>query len=133
MKPPLNKVLNKPRFIVDINISVKLLNKEYGGFANFKSTVFLTKNQESSDDDIIKTANSKNYHIITHNTKHFIEAPKKFLSLKIGIICINLKEGNFIDKLGKLLRDYKKHDNFCNKLITLGNEIQIETYSDLRE
>ncbi len=132
MKNPPLRVINKPRFVVDINTSYSILRKRYGGFATFKSVVFLTKKQNASDDEIMKAANTQNYHIITQNTKHFTDAPRKFPQLKIGIICINLNEDNFIDKFGKLLRNLKKHEKFKNNLFILGNEIQQISYLTLR-
>lgn len=132
MKPSRTRIANKPRFAVDINTSYSLLNRNFGGFATFTSTAMLTKKQDSSDEEIIKTASSKDYHIITHNTKHFENAPIKLDKLEIGIICVNLQEDNYINQFGKLLRRYKKHDNFKNKLIYLGNKIKILKYSQLR-
>lgn len=132
MKPRPQKPLNKPRFATDINIGFDNLRKNYGGFATFTPIIKLTKKQDASDETIIELCNKKNYHIITHNTKHFETAPQKFSWLKIGIICVNLKEENYIDKFGSVLRGLKKHNNFFNKLIIVGNSVVIKNYSELR-
>lgn len=132
MKHPQIRVVTKPRFIVDINTNYSLLRGRYGGFAIFKSVFVITKKQNASDDEIIKVANAKNYHIITRNTKHFVEAPQKFNWLRVGIVCINLNEDNYVDKLGKLLRNLKKHEKFKNNLFILGNEIKQISYVNLR-
>lgn len=132
MKPRPGRVPNKPRFAVDINVSTNELKKKFGQFATFTSTFKLTKSQESTDPEIIKVCNSLNYHVITRNTKDFEELPQNFPNLKIGIVCVNLQERNYMDKLGSLLRGLKKHQRFYNKLIVLGNEIKIVNYSDLR-
>lgn len=133
MKPVPPPRINKPRFTVDINTSLKNLRKVYGGFATFISTATLTRSQATKDENIIKTANAKNYHIITHNTADFKNAPARFSWLEIGIICVNLQEGNYIDKFGKVLREFKKHDKFKGKLILLGNEIKVITYQEIRK
>lgn len=125
--------VNKPRFAVDINISFVTLQKSYSQFATFKSTASLTKKQDAGDDEIVKICDAQNYHIITHNTKHFEGAPKKFLNLKVGIICVNLKESNYIGNFGKLLRERKKHDNYKRKLIVIGNETRVKSYSEIRK
>lgn len=133
MKSPPPPRLNKPRFAVDINTSFATLQRSYGQFATFKSTALLTKKQDASDNEIIKVSNTENYHIITHNTRHFEGAPRKFPNLKIGIICVNLKESNYINSFGKLLREFKKHDNYNKKLIYIGNETHVRLYSELRK
>lgn len=133
MKPRKEKPLNKPRFATDINIGFDILRKTYGGFATFTPIIKLTKKQDASDDEIITICNKLNYHIITHNTKDFENAPVRFSWLKIGIVCINLKEENYIDKFGSLLRKLRRHDNFLNKLVTLGNKREIKSYSVLRK
>ena len=130
-KPP--QRVNKPRFAVDINTSFVTLIKNYGKFATFTSTAKLTKKQDTGDDEIVKISDSENYHIITHNTRHFENAPLKFQNLKIGIICVNLKEANYINSFGKLLREFKKHDNYKTKLIYIGNETRIKSYSEVRK
>ena len=131
MRQPPKKLLNRPRFAVDINTGFKQLKKKYGGYAQFVSTGKLTGSQETPDLDVIRICNKKNYHVITHNTKDFEDAPIEIDDLKIGIICINLEE-NFVDKIGQLLRTHKKHENFQNKLIIVGNETQVLNYRDLR-
>lgn len=133
MKPKLPRTANKPRFVVDVNTSLGVLKTRYGGFATFISSAHLVKSFAAKDPEIIKKANEKDYHIITHNTKDFEEAPQKSAKLKVGIICVNLKEGNYIDKFGSVLRKLKKHNSFYNKLIILGNEVKIISYSELRE
>ncbi len=132
MKPRPQKKLNKPRFVVDINVSYIILKKRYGGYARFISSANLLKKQNASDDEIIKVANDKNYHIITHNTIDFENAPKRFNWLKVGVICVNLKEENYLDKFGRLLRTNSKHENYYNKLFILGNLTTTFKYSQLR-
>lgn len=133
MKKARLRAINRPRFVVDINTSFDGLKKRYGGFAVFKSVVSLTKKQDASDDEIIKQADSGNYHIITQNTKHFREAPLRFRTLTIGLICINLQEGGFLDKFGSLLRKLDKHEKFNKKLVIIGNEVQVVSYQRLKE
>lgn len=132
MKKIPKKDLNKPRFAVDINTSFNTLNKNFGGFATFTSTARITKSQITKDPDIIKKCNQKNYHIITHNTEDFIEALRKLLDINIGIICINLDEKHYLSKFGALLRKLPKHENYYNKLIQVGNETKIISYTKLR-
>lgn len=132
MKKPPKRELNKPRFAVDINTSFNVLKKNFGGFARFTSTALLTKEQDTKDPEIIKRCELKNYHIITHNTKDFIDAPLKFRNLKIGIVCINLDEKHYLSKFGSLLREFPKHENYHNKLIQVGNETKIISYPKLR-
>lgn len=132
MKPKILKSANKPRFVIDVNISLENLKVRFGGLANFISSIELTKSASTKDTEIIKKASNKDYHIITHNTQDFDQAPVKLLNLKIGIICVNIEEENYLDKFGVLLRSFKKHQRFYNKLIFLGNEIKIVNYSHLR-
>lgn len=132
MKPKPTKEANKPRFVVDVNTSLQSLKQNYGGFARFISSAELTGKQDSKDSEIIKTANEKDYHIITLNTQDFENAAKEYSWLKIGIICVNLKEGNYRSKFGSLLREYKKHQNYYNKLIILGNKNKKISYRSIR-
>ena len=133
MRPRKAKPLNKPRFATDINVGFDILRKTYGGFATFTPVIKLTKLQDASDDEIIAICNKRNYHIITHNRKDFENAPARFPWLKIGIVCINLKEENYVDKFGSLLRDLRRHDNFLKKLVTIGKRRVIKNYSSLRK
>lgn len=133
MKPRKAKPLNKPRFVTDINVGFDILRKTYGRFATFTPIIKLTKLQDASDDEIIAICNKMNYNIITHNTKDFESAPVRFPWLKIGIVCVNLKEEHYVDKFGSLLRDFRRHDNFLKKLVTIGNKIVILNYSSLRK
>lgn len=132
MKASPRKSLNKPRFAVDINVSFSILGQTFGGFAMFVSTAKLTKNQSALDEDIIQICNKKNYHIITHNTKDFIDAPLRFKDLKIGIICINLDEKHYLSKFGSVLRKFPKHDNYYNKIFQIGNEVGSKSYTRIR-
>ena len=132
MKPIRKRTPNKPRFAVDINVSCNTLGKIFGGFATFTSTAKLTKKQDAADPEIIQICQSKNYHIITHNTDDFIDAPVKFSNLKIGIVCINLDEKHYLSKFGSLLRKFPKHDNYYNKIFQIGNEIKTTSYTKLR-
>lgn len=133
MKPKLLKPANKPRFVIDVNISLGNLKVRFGGFANFISSIDLIKSASAKDIEIIKKSSDRDYHIITHNTQDFDQAPVKLPNLKIGIICVNIYEENYLDKFGVLLREFKKHQRFYNKLIYLGNEIKIISYSELRK
>ena len=133
MKRKPQKEANKPRFVVDVNTSLQLLKQKYGGFARFISSAHLTGKQDSKDPEIIKIANDKDYHIITLNTSDFENAPQKYGWLKVGIICVNLKEGNYRDKFGGLLREFKKHENYYNKLIIMGNAVKKISYTTLRK
>lgn len=133
MKQKPQKEANKPRFVVDVNTSLQSLKQKYGGFARFISSAQLTGKQNSKDPEIIKIANDKDYHIITLNTGDFENTPQKYSWLKIGIIGVNLKEGNYRDKFGSLLRELKKHENYYNKLIIMGNEIKKISYTTLRK
>lgn len=132
MKPSPGKFLNKPRFAVDINVSFTILGQTFGGFATFISTAKLTKNQSTLDEDIIQICNKKNYHIITHNTKDFIDAPLRFKNLKVGIICINLDEKHYLSKFGRVLRKLPKHGNYYNKILQIGNEVSSKSYTKIR-
>jgi predicted nuclease of predicted toxin-antitoxin system len=132
MKPKRERKANKPRFVVDHNTSFTHLKQTYGGLATFISSVQLTGKQDATDPEIIKFANENDYHIITLNTKDFEDAPRQYAWLKIGIIAVNLKEKNYRTKFNKILRAHKKHENFYNKLIILGNTIRIFNYSTLR-
>lgn len=133
MKPRPRKKANKPRFVVDVDTSLKSLQLKYGGFARFISATHLTGKQNSKDHEIIKKADDEDYHIITLNTKDFEDAPIKFPLLKVGIICVNLDEDNYRDKFGSVLRDLNKHEHYYNKLIIMGNEIKKITYEILRK
>ncbi len=133
MKPNPPRKANKPKFVVDVNTSLKSLKKKYGKFARFISSAQLTGKPDSKDSEIIKLANKKDFHIITLNTQDFENAPKKHNWLNIGIICVNLKEDNYRDKFGSLLRDLNKHDHYYKKLIIMGNDIQKISYDDLRK
>lgn len=132
MKPKKENPLNKPRFVTDINIGFDKLWKLYGGFATFTPIAKLTKKQNALDVDIVEICNKKNYHIITHNTKDFEDAPLKLVNLKTGIICINLDEKHYLSKFGALLRKFPKHGNYYNKLIQVGNETKIMSYAKIR-
>lgn len=133
MKPRPQRKANKPRFVVDVNTSLQSLRHKYGGFARFISSAQLTGKQDSKDSEIIKIANEKDYHIITLNTIDFEIAPKEYAWLKIGIICVNLQEGNYRDRFGSLLRDLKRHENYYSKLIIMGNKIKKISYTVLRK
>lgn len=133
MKQDPQRKANKPRFVVDVNTSLQALRKKYGGFARFISSAQLTGRQDSRDSEIIKIANEKDYHIVTLNTVDFENAAQEFAWLKIGIIAVNLKEGNYRDKFGSLLRELKRHENYYNKLIIMGNEIKQVSYKVLRK
>lgn len=133
MKRKPTKEANKPRFVVDVNTSLQSLKQKYGGFARFISSKELTGRQDSEDSEIIKLANEKDYHIITLNTGDFEQIPRKYMWLKVGLICVNLQEDNYRDKFGALLRDLKKHENYYNKLIIMGNVIKKISYSSLRK
>lgn len=132
MKQKPQREANKPRFVVDVNTSLQSLRQKYGGFARFISSAQLTGKQDSKDSEIIKIANEKDYHIITLNTDDFKDAPQKYDWLKVGIICVNLKEGNYRDRFGSLLRELKRHENYYNKLIIMGNKIEKNSYKALR-
>ena len=132
MKQEPQRKANKPRFVVDVNTSLQSLRQKYGGFARFISSAQLTGKQDSKDAEIIRIANERDYHIITLNTDDFKNAPQNYNWLKIGIICVNLKEGNYRDRFGSLLREFKRHENYYNKLIIMGNTIIKTSYKDLR-
>lgn len=132
MKPKKENPLNKPRFVTDINIGFDKLRKLYGGFATFTPIAKITKKQNASDDDIVEACKKNNYHIITHNTKDFEDAPLKFAGLKVGIICINLDEKNYLSKFDALLRKLPRHDHYYHKLIKIGNEMKISGYAKIR-
>ncbi len=133
MKREPRRKTNKPRFVVDVNTSLQFLKQRYGGLARFISSAKLTGKQDSKDPEIIKIANEKDYHIITLNTADFEAAPQNYAWLKIGIICVNLKEGNYRDRFGSLLRELKRHENYYNKLIIMGNNIKKISYTALRK
>ena len=132
MKPKPRKRAHKPRFVVDVDTSLKSLKLKYGGFARFISSAQLTGKQNSKDQEIIKKADDNDYHIITLNTKDFEDAPKLYTWLKIGLICVNLHEDNYRDRFGSLLREFNKHEHYYNKLIIMGNKLRITNYESFR-
>lgn len=127
-----NKEPRKPQFVVDHNSSLESLKKDFGNFAKFISSVELTGAQDTEDSEIVRIANNKDYHVITLNTKDFLNFPVQHPDLKIGLICVNLQEKVYHGAFAKILRDKQHHRNYHNKLIILGNPVKTFSYKNLR-
>ena len=113
----------KPYFCYDEDLRFHRLIKKCGGKALFKSIIKVMGKQGTKDLMVIKSCNSQNLHIITHNTKDYRNPSGE---IKIGIICDNcLLESKFVSKFLKLLRFYPKHENYYHKLVLIGNAVLI--------
>ena len=114
---------NKPYFAHDENLEFISLKKECSRIALFISFVKLMKKAGVKDPIAIAMCDKNDYHIITHNNRDFMY-PKT--NVKVGIICVGLRnEDEWIPRFKKLLKTFKKHEDFYYKSILIDNGITI--------
>lgn len=119
-KKPL-KPRNKPFFSYDENTEFLEMVKNCNKLARFISVKTVMGFSGAKDNEIIKKCNKKDYHVITHNTKHY-KYPYPYIN--IGIICVNMTDLHWIDKINLLFKKYDNHRDYFNKSILIGNEVR---------
>lgn len=120
MKKRVKKERIKPHFCYDVNLEFLQLRKECSQLAGFHSVPEVLRKQDAKDSEIIKECSKRDLHIITHDIVGFKNINK---NIKIGIICIGLKEEDvWISKFSKLLRKYPKHKQYINKSIFINEK-----------
>lgn len=123
MKKRLRNPQDKPFFCHDENLEFATLKKECNQQARFISVTKVLKKPKPLDPEIISKCNQKDFHIITHNTRHFLN-PRE--NSKSGIICVGLRaEYHWVPKFKKLLRNFRKHKDYYFKSILIAETVTI--------
>lgn len=108
----LNSNITTPKFIEALSKDHKILTVQQ----------LIPNNPSPSDDEIIKKANSEDFHIITRNTKHF-KGLFRYQNIQIGVIGINVEHNKIYTQLDCLLtKKIVSHENLHNKFYEIDLE-----------
>ncbi len=122
MRQKISKPRDKPYFCHDVNFEFHALIRKCNHQARFISSIKVTGKANTKDAAIVDQCNRKDFHVITHNKRDF-NPPDK---IKVGIIYVGLSdEQEFIPKLIKLFNKFKKHKEYYNKTINVGEKITV--------
>lgn len=124
MKKLPQKPRNKPYFCHDENLEFLQLRKKCSTTARFISIPKAFGKSGLIDSKVINNCNKVDFHIMTHNTPDYRNAAK---SIKIGIICIGLKDEEvWIQKIKKLIKLYPKHEDYYFKTFFITSKITVK-------